>query len=133
MGKMSIAKECAEITLVRPGLDPQAITLPVGATLADFLREAGVGISSHTIMIDGRPIEDVMVLKAGSVITLLPGIPLSPSNHSRRATVGMFADDHDFDEMVEAGRAIREADRKATLEAMDREDAARDEAAPEVT
>jgi hypothetical protein len=36
----------------------------------------------------------------------------------------MFADDPTFEEMVAEGRAYREADRKATLEDMDREQAA---------
>jgi hypothetical protein len=31
----------------------------------------------------------------------------------RRETIGMFADDPEFEEAFEAGRAIREADRQA--------------------
>jgi sulfur carrier protein ThiS len=127
MGKILSAKECAELTLLHPGLGPRTFTLHEGATLADLLRAAGLAIHGPNIMIDGRPIEEAMVLKSGMVITVLPELPQAPSEGSWRDTVGMFADDPDFEAMVEAGRAIREADRKSTLEELDREDAARED------
>jgi hypothetical protein len=118
------AKQCVEVVLVRPDVGPQTFTLREGATLADLLRESGAAIGSPNVLIDGRPIEDAMTLKSGMSITILPERPEMPAKRSWRDTVGMFADDHDFEAMVEAGRAYREADRKSTLEEIDREEAA---------
>ena len=80
-------------------------------------------MGSPNVLIDGRPIEDAVVLKQGMSITVLPERRRTSAKGSWRDTVGMFADDPTFEEMVAEGRAIREADRKATLEEMDREEA----------
>jgi hypothetical protein len=125
MGKASLAKKTMDVTLVRPDTGPLTFTIPAGATLADLLRHAGVGVRGPNIMIDGRPMEETVVLKSGMEVTFLPSPPEATSKRSWRDTVGMFADDPDFQAMVEAGRGIREADRTATLEEMDREEAAR--------
>jgi hypothetical protein len=97
------------------------LTLPEGATLADLLREAGAAIRSPNILIDGRPIEEVMVLKSGMRIAILPEPPQAPPEKDWRSTVGMFKDDPTFDEFIAECRAIREADRRATLEQLDAE------------
>jgi hypothetical protein len=123
--KMSIASTVngvMEVTLLRPDLGSQTFTLPDGATLADLLREAGGGIQAKNILIDGRPLEEVLILNSGMAITVVPEPPPSPAKRSWRDTVGWFADDPDFQAMVDAGRAYREADRQATLEQLDRED-----------
>lgn len=125
MGTALTAKQCVHVTLLRPNIGQETFELPEGATLADLLREAGVAFGSPNVLIDGRPIEDAMVLKQGVSITILPERLRMPAKGSWRNTVGMFADDPTFEEMVAEGRAIREADRKATLEEMDREEAAR--------
>ena len=127
MGKTLKAIECTEVTLVQEGLGPRTFTMSEGATLGDLLRKAGAGIRSPNVMIDGRPIEEAMILKSGTVVTILPDVPQAPSKRSWLDTVGMFASDPDFEAMIEAGRAIREEDRRATLAEMDREDAHHEE------
>ena len=57
-----------------------------------------------------------IVLESGMLITIMPEPAGTPRMRSWLDTVGMFADDPDFEEMVEAGRAIREADRQAARE-----------------
>jgi len=121
MATASTTKQCTEVVLLRPGVDPETFTLPESATLGDLLREAGAAARSPNILIDGRPIEEAMILKTGSTIMILPEPDPAPPTKDWRRTVGMFADDPDFEEMVQAGRAIREADRKATLEQLDAE------------
>jgi hypothetical protein len=107
------AKQGVEVILVRPGVGPQTFVLHEGATLADLLRDAGTGISSPNALIDGRPVEDVLNLKSGMIITVLPEPSQAPSNESWRETVGTVHDTPFFREMIAAGRAIREAEREA--------------------
>src|SRR5271155_4310936 len=98
MGRSSTAKRPTQVTLVRPKADPQTFTLQEGATLADLLRAAKAGIRAPSLMIDGRPIEEVLILKSGMTITVVPEPKDVKSNTSWRETVGMFADDPDFEE-----------------------------------
>jgi hypothetical protein len=122
MTTASTAKEGTEVTLLKPDLGSRTFTLPEGATLADLLREAGGRVQAKSILIDGRPLEDFVVLTTGMSITVVPEPLPGPGNRTWRDTVGWFADDPTFEEMVAAGRAYREADRKATLEQLDQED-----------
>jgi sulfur carrier protein ThiS len=121
MSVPSTLKREAEVTLLRPDLGSQTFNLPEGATLADLLREAGGEIQAKNVLIDGRPVEEFVILNSGMAITVIPE-PLGQRKRSWLDTVGMFADDPDFEEAVAAGRAYREADRQATLEQLDRED-----------
>jgi len=101
------------VTLIRLGVGKQAYALPEGATLADLLRTAQVQAESQAIYIDGRPIEEHLVVQDGMVVTIVPKPKNAATDDRWRETIGMFADDPTFQEMVDAGRAIREADRKA--------------------
>jgi sulfur carrier protein ThiS len=121
MSTASTIEKCTEVTLLRPEGAAQTYTLPEGATLADLLREAGAAAPRPSILIGGRPIEEATVLESGMVITLVPEPPQTPAKKDWRRTVGMIADDADFEEWMAACRAIREADRRATLEQMDAE------------
>ncbi len=109
------AAEQTGVTLIRERLGREDLTLPEGATLADLLRAAGVGDAPHVITIDGRSIEEFLVLRPGMVVTLTPVISKAVTRDSWRETVGMFKDDPHFQEMVEAGRAYREGLREAAL------------------
>ncbi len=121
MSTASTAKLDMDVTLLRSNLGSQTFKLPEGATLADLLREAGGGIQAKNILIDGRPLEEFVILNSGMAVTVLPE-PIGSRQRTWLDTVGMFADDPTFEEAVAAGRAYREADRQATLEQLDRED-----------
>ena len=121
MSMASTARRGVEVTLLRPDLGPHTYTLPEGAKLADLL--AGRRRNPSEEHPDRwAPLEEVVILSSGMAITVVPEPPPSPAKRSWRDTVGWFADDPDFQAMVDAGRAYREADRQATLEQLDRED-----------
>jgi hypothetical protein len=122
MATVSAAKRSIEVTLVRPEGEASTFTLPEGATLGDLLRAAGATIRSPNVRIEGRPIEDMTILKAGMTIVIMPEPAHAPGRRTWLDTVGMFEDDADFQAMVDAGKAYREADRRAALEEGDRED-----------
>jgi hypothetical protein len=122
MATVSTEKGTIEVRLLRTGQDLRTYTLPEGATLADLMREANTTYRSSNLLVDGRYLESAIVLKSGMLITIMPEPAGSRGIRSWRDTVGMFADDPHFDEMVEAGRAIREADRLAAREEAARED-----------
>jgi sulfur carrier protein ThiS len=122
MSATTIAKPCTEVTLLSTAGGAQTITLPEGATLADLLRQVGAEARSLNFLIDGRYIEEALVLKTGMTITILPESLQGQAKRDWRSTVGMSsAEDADFDEWMAACRAIREEDRRVTLEQMDAE------------
>jgi hypothetical protein len=91
MSVASNTKQGMEVTLLRPDLDSQTFMLPERATLADLLREAGGGIPSKNILIDGRPLEEVVILNSGMAITVVPQPPPSPAKDSwHNAVIGDF-------------------------------------------
>ena len=107
----SAAAKCA-IRLLCPGVGPREFELPPGSTLSDLLKEAGLDTSKFSILINESRLEDAIVLQPGTTVSLVPrGDTAQPEPW--RATFGMFRDDPHFQEMVEEGRAIREAERDA--------------------
>jgi hypothetical protein len=121
MSSATTAKQFTEVTLLRPDEAPQSYTLPEGATLAALLRAAGAAVRSSNMLIDGRPIEDTVILRTGMMITIVPEPPQGPPEKDWRRTVGTFQDTPSFRAMIAEGRAIREADREATLAELDAE------------
>jgi hypothetical protein len=116
MATVSTEKGTIEVRLLRTGEDLRTYTLPAGATLADLMREANTTYRSSNLLVDGHYLESAIVLESGMLITIMPDPAGTPRIRSWLDTVGMFADDADFEEMVEAGRAIREADRQSARE-----------------
>jgi sulfur carrier protein ThiS len=113
MGKASTVERQIEVTLMRTETGARSFTVPEGATLADLLREAGASADGAKITIDGRPIEDLVSLNSGMVVTILPAVPGVPANGGWRDTVGTIQDTAAFREMIAAGRELREAEREA--------------------
>jgi hypothetical protein len=113
MGTKPAATETEGVVLLRMGVGKQEFLLPEGATLADLLRDAGVDPDAQEIMVDGRRLEEVLVLQPGTIVTMMPRAKGTGREGSWRDTIGMFRGDPAFAEIVEAGRAIREAEREA--------------------
>jgi hypothetical protein len=91
MSVASNTKQGIEVTLLRPDHDSQTFTLPERATLADLLREAGGGIELKNILLDGRPLEEVVILNSGMAITVVPERPPDPRKGlSRDDVIGDF-------------------------------------------
>jgi hypothetical protein len=110
------AAETEGVVLLRMGVGKQEFVLPGGATLADLLREAGVNTDDQEILIDGRSLEDTLVLQPGMIVTVMPRPKETGRQGSWRDTIGMFRGDPVFAQIIDAGRAIREAEREAARE-----------------
>ena len=113
MGRTSTAKRSIKFTQFTPGLGPRLFSRTEGATVADLLREAGEPITGVSVLTDGKPIEEVTALKSGMIVCLAPTPPTSSGKRSWRDSVGTVQDTPEFQEMIAAGRAIREADDNA--------------------
>ncbi len=73
------------------------------------------------MLIDGRPIEEALVLKSGMMITIVPEPPQA-SSEALMAGQRWHCSRHPCIPSDDCGgRAIREADRKATLMELDAE------------
>ena len=125
MDTKAATAETEGVVLLRLGVGKQEFALPAGATLADLLREAGITPDDQEIMIDGRRLEETLVLHPGTIVTVMPRPQEISRPRSWRDTVGMFRGDPVFAEIVAAGRAIREAEREAA-----RQEAAAEQDAP---
>ncbi len=122
MSATTTAKPCTEVTVLGVSGGPQTVTLPEGATLADLLRQVGAEARGLNFLINGRYIEEALILKSGMTITILPESPQGPARTDRWSSIGTIsAEDADFEEWMAACRAIREEDRRVTLEQMDAE------------
>jgi hypothetical protein len=103
-----------KVVLVRPLFGPREWFIPPGSTVGELLERAHASALNHEIMIGRRVVDPSHPLKKGSVVHLVPRARGAIDPLSWRDTVGMFRDDPAFDDMVEAGRAIREADRASS-------------------
>jgi hypothetical protein len=119
MARSSIAKRSVRVTVLRSGLEPRPFSMQVGATLADLLREVGEPIAGSGVLIDGKPIEEIVTLKTGMTVSLGTAPPPSVAKRSWRDSVGTVQDTPEFREMIAAGRAIREADTEAPRDQFD--------------
>jgi hypothetical protein len=114
MTTMSAKPSTAErngVTLIRTGVEREDFPLPEGATLGDLLRAAKVDPENQKILIDGKPMEDVLVLQPGTTITIVPRPKKESSPGSWREGIGMFQGDPVFLEMMEAVERSREAEK----------------------
>jgi sulfur carrier protein ThiS len=114
MSTKPAAAETEGIVLLRLGVGKQGFALPEGATLADLLREAGVHTDDQVIMIDGRRLEEILVLHPGMIVTVMPRPEETSRQESWRDTIGMFRDDPVFDEMMRMVQAERDAEKETS-------------------
>jgi hypothetical protein len=99
------------VVLLRPGVGKQDFDLSAGATLGDLFRAANVDRENQEILIDGKLVEDVVVLQPGTVVSIVTR-PRNPSSAgSWREGIGTLHDDPVFREVVEAIEMRREAEK----------------------
>jgi hypothetical protein len=122
MATVSTAKRTIDVLLIRPDVDSQTFTMAEGATLGDLLREAGAAIQSPSMLIDGHPIEEAVILRSGMTIAINAEKPSVPPKGSWQATSGMFKNRSFLREVIAEGRAIREADREAARNQTEQDD-----------
>jgi len=102
-------KNGVALTLIREGIGREDYTLREGATLADLLRQAQTQTKGAMIFIDGRSLEEYLVLKSGMIVSVVPGPRTAAADERWRETFGMFRDNEPFREMSEAVEASRKA------------------------
>ncbi len=103
--------EKGEVTLIRQGVGREEFTLPEGATLADLLQKAQAQTEGQIIHIDGKSLEEQFVLHPGMIITVVTPKSNTTLDERWRETIGMFHDDPEMRELVEAVEATREAEK----------------------
>jgi hypothetical protein len=113
MSAKTTAAEETKVVLLHLGVGKQEFALPSDATLSDLLREAQVELSEYDAMVDGRNPEECLVLGPDTIVSLVPRPRGGKPSESWRETIGMFRDDPVFQEMVDAGKAHRDAERQA--------------------
>ena len=59
------------VSVVSFGNDPIAVAIPVGSTVADALRAAGVSRGAAQLFVSGEVAEDNDVLEAGDVLSIV--------------------------------------------------------------
>jgi sulfur carrier protein ThiS len=107
------APEKTGVTLLRMGVGKQEFNLPEGATLADLLSAAGVNPEEQAIFVDGKPLEDVIVLRRGMIISAAPKQQKSATTRKQwRDVMGDFHDDPAFDAMMQLVNEEREAEKE---------------------
>jgi hypothetical protein len=99
------------VILLRLGVGKSEYDLPAGSTLADLLRAAGVEADGQEVLVDGRKLEEAVVLRPGMIVTLSPRPSGPVTRDSWRETFGMFRDDPTWPEFIERVEARRDAER----------------------
>jgi hypothetical protein len=99
------------VVLLRHGVGRQDFQLPAGATLADLLREASVDRDNQSISVDGKSVEDFVVLQPGMVVSVVPRPGKQATVGSWREGIGMLHGDPIFREVCEAVERSREAEK----------------------
>jgi hypothetical protein len=99
------------VVLLKDGVGRQDYQLPAGTTLAELLREANVDRNNETISIDGKSVEEFVVLKPGMVVSVVPRPAKQSSVGSWEEGIGMFHGNEAFRELVQAVEKSREAEK----------------------
>lgn len=98
------------VHLVGPGVDERDYSLPEGATLADLLDRSGTSTEDLVVLVDGLPPEGLLPLRAGMVVTIVPGPGNAAGSEPWRAAVPALRDEALAREYSEILRARRRED-----------------------
>jgi len=99
------------VILIRQGVGREEYALPEGATLGDLLREAELNRHDQEIFINGKLLEDTLVLPQGVIVSVVPRPRIASITGSCWEGVGMFHDDPTFKELCDSVEASREAEK----------------------
>ena len=114
MSIKQVDRKVTMVTLLRPGVGSQPVILPEGSTLADFLRGSGAGTSHSMVLVDGKRLEELVIPKAGTVITIVPAPENAASRESWHELMGDFHNDPVFEEMMQAVEEARDAEKESS-------------------
>jgi hypothetical protein len=99
------------LTLIQQGIGREDYTLPEGATLADLLRHTQTETERAMIFIDGKALEEHLVLKTDMIVSIVPRPRSAAADERWRETFGMFRGNEPFRELSEAVEASRKAEK----------------------
>ena len=99
------------VVVRRSGHDPIASRPAEGATLADLLRSLDIAPEEHAILVDGRSLAEAFAPPPGSVVTVIRKVDGETLCPQPDLTIGRFANDPLFEQMMDEVRAAREAER----------------------
>jgi hypothetical protein len=111
MGAKSKTEKKTTVILLRQGIGREEVHLPAGATLGDLFRAARLNRADQEILLDGKSVEDSLVLQPGAIISVNPWPRNDSAPGSWRQGLGMLQDDPTFHEVVEAVERSREAEK----------------------
>jgi hypothetical protein len=100
------------VSLIRMGVGREEHVWPEGATLADLLRAARIEKDGQVILIDGRSIDEVLVLQPGMIVPLSQARKEEISKSFWWDSDGMFRNDPTFPEFIERVNARRNRERE---------------------
>jgi hypothetical protein len=109
-GKPATAEKTG-VTLLRIGTGKQEFDLPEGATLADLFRDACFVPEDQSVFVDGKPLEEVLVLRPGMIVSTAPKVVKNDAKAGEWSDrIGEFHDDPAFDAMMQVIHEEREAE-----------------------
>jgi hypothetical protein len=97
-----------EVILLRLGVGKEGFHLSAGATLGDLLRAAELNSANQEIFIDGKSVEDALVLPPGAIISVGPRPKNGSPPRSWQETIGMVHRDGEFRKPADAAEKRRE-------------------------
>jgi sulfur carrier protein ThiS len=95
------------------GVGERDYILPEGATLADLLSRSGTSTADQVVFIDGVPLERLLPLRAGMVVSVVPRLTNGGGGEPWRATIPALQDDdlsREYFEILEARRREDKSD-----------------------
>jgi len=110
MSELKTSTEEILVHLVRPCVGARNYHLSAGATLADLLRLSETSTTNQAVFVDGIPPEEVLPLREGVVVTIMPRPRNAAGDEPWRAAVPAFRDEALFQEYSDALKARRYED-----------------------
>lgn len=101
MSELKTSAPEISIRLVGPGLSERDFHLPEGSTLADLLDRSGASTQDQAILVDGQPLAELLPLRPGMVITVVPRPKDDGLAEPWRGTIPAFQDEALFREYTE--------------------------------
>lgn len=111
MSTLATQNGAEAVVIRRSGHEPVALHPAPRVSLADHLRSLGLTPQDHNVLIDGRSLMEAFVPPPGCVVMVFPKPPGEKNLKPLKLSVGRFADDPLFDDMMAEIQARREADR----------------------
>lgn len=111
MSAKPFTAEKSGVILIRMGVGREEHALPEGATLAKVLQMTQVDTEGQSIYVDGKPLEEYVILQPGMIVTIVPRAKNATNKERWSETIGMFKDDPTFQEFVDRVQTRRDRER----------------------